>query len=123
MILFEVDAVGITLGEFEGDAPRSIDVNAVARGAEAPERVEIKSRNIHVGWPLCCIQRVEAFKDRTDYLILLTGAPAAGDLVRLVTARAKVVGMAPAVPAASPAGRSMSPASMARPGGSRATGC
>ena len=63
MILFEVDAVGITLGEFEGDAPRSIDVNAVARGAEAPERVEIKSRNIHVGWPLCCIQRVEAFKD------------------------------------------------------------
>jgi hypothetical protein len=48
MVLFEIDAGGVFAVEFEGDAPRSIDVDSIARRIETPKRVEVETGQIHV---------------------------------------------------------------------------
>jgi hypothetical protein len=47
MVLFEIDAVGLAVFEFEGDAPRSIDVDRIAFRIEALQGMEVEARNVH----------------------------------------------------------------------------
>ena len=47
MILFEIDAAGFAIFEFEGDAPGSIDVNRIAPRVESVQRMKVEARNVH----------------------------------------------------------------------------
>ena len=58
MILLEVDLQGITVLEFEGNAPRAIHVNGIPLWF-AVKSVKIKSRNVHILWQDRAIQSVE----------------------------------------------------------------
>ena len=48
MILLEIDRESIALVEFEGNAPRAIDMNRVAKRNEAAKRMKIEARQVHV---------------------------------------------------------------------------
>ena len=48
MILFEVDATGIAFFEFECDAPRSIDIDRIARRFEASQGMEFEVGDVHL---------------------------------------------------------------------------
>ena len=48
MILLEIDPVRITVPEFEGKAPRSVDMYAVARRLEAAQSVKVESGQAHL---------------------------------------------------------------------------
>src|ERR671912_989020 len=48
MVLLEVDTHSVAVFEFKGEAPRAIDVNAVPRGAETVQRMEVEPRQVHV---------------------------------------------------------------------------
>jgi len=41
MVLLQIDAEGVTVFEFEGDAPWPVDVNAIAGGVEASQRMKV----------------------------------------------------------------------------------
>jgi hypothetical protein len=47
MVLLEIDAKRVAILELECDAPRPIDMNAIAE-RRAPKRVEIEAGNVHV---------------------------------------------------------------------------
>ena len=47
MILFEVDAPGVAILEFERDAPRSIYMDRIAQWFEASQGMEIKAGDVH----------------------------------------------------------------------------
>jgi hypothetical protein len=50
MILLEIDAIRIAVLELEGDAPWSVDMDGITGRGEAPQRVEVETRQIHVVW-------------------------------------------------------------------------
>jgi hypothetical protein len=47
MVLFEINAAGLAVFEFEGDAPRSIDVDRIAFRIEPLQGMEVEARNVH----------------------------------------------------------------------------
>jgi hypothetical protein len=47
MVLLEIDAAGFAIFEFEGDAPRSIDVDRIALRIEALQGMKVEARNVH----------------------------------------------------------------------------
>jgi len=47
VILFEVDATGVAIFEFERDTPRSIYMDRIARWFEASQGMKIKAGDIH----------------------------------------------------------------------------
>ena len=59
MILLEVDLAGIAALEFEGQAPGAVDVNGVAPGLEAFQRVEIKARQVYLPGTPAASRRIE----------------------------------------------------------------
>jgi hypothetical protein len=48
VVLLEIDATGFAILEFEGDAPRSIDVDRIARRIEPVQRVKVEAWDIHL---------------------------------------------------------------------------
>lgn len=66
MILLEIDLKGVTVPKLECDAPRTIDMEGVARRPEAAKRMEIIPRNIHAFGIRRSIQR---FKPANDTLV------------------------------------------------------
>ncbi len=73
MILFEVDATGVTV--FERNAPRSVDMDRIARRFEASQGVEIKAGDIHFFRPHNDVQAVQSAQDARLHLgINLSGA-------------------------------------------------
>jgi hypothetical protein len=47
MVLFEIDATGLAVFEFEGDAPWSIDVDRIALGIEPLQGMKVEARDVH----------------------------------------------------------------------------
>jgi hypothetical protein len=47
VILFEVDPARVAVLEFEGDAPRSVHMDRIARRLEAPQGIEIEPGDVH----------------------------------------------------------------------------
>src|SRR5258708_1274147 len=47
MVLLEIDPTGFAILEFEGDAPRSIDVDRIALRIEPLQGMKVEARNIH----------------------------------------------------------------------------
>jgi hypothetical protein len=62
MILLEIQHMGVAIAEFEGDAPRAIDVNREAGRIEAPQLMEVEAGDVHVFGPAGCIKGIKAFK-------------------------------------------------------------
>ena len=60
MILLEIDSQSISGIEFEGDAPRTIDVDRVAGWNKTSQGMEIKPRQIHLLRRGSDIQAIEA---------------------------------------------------------------
>jgi hypothetical protein len=58
MVLFQIDAVSVTVLELEGDAPRPVDVGAIALRLPA-QRVEVEAGDIHIPGNFRNVQRVE----------------------------------------------------------------
>ena len=48
MVLFEIDAEGVSGIEFKGYASRAIDMNRITGGNETFEDMEIKPRKVHL---------------------------------------------------------------------------
>ncbi|CAI2936259.1 protein of unknown function [Aminobacter niigataensis] len=59
MVLLEIDAGGVCAVEFECDAPRAVHMDGVARRVEAFQRVEVKTRQVHVFRLLGHVQTVK----------------------------------------------------------------
>jgi hypothetical protein len=68
MILFEIDAAGFAILEFESDAPGSVDVNRIPRGIEPVQGMKVEAGNVHFIRP---DRDVEAIKPREDTLMHL----------------------------------------------------
>ena len=66
MVLFEINAVGIAIFEFECDATWSIDMNRIARWVESLKRVKVEAGNIHF---LRLHGNVETIQPRKDSLM------------------------------------------------------
>jgi hypothetical protein len=47
VILFEIDAAGLAVFEFERDAPRSIDVDRIAFRIEPLQGMKVEARDVH----------------------------------------------------------------------------
>jgi hypothetical protein len=47
MILLEVNATGLAIFEFEGDTPRSIDVNRITPRIKSLQGMKVEARNVH----------------------------------------------------------------------------
>jgi hypothetical protein len=60
MILLEVDTQRVAILEFEGDTPRTVDVDRVSSRAIAMKSMKVESRNIHVRGSTGPIKSVEA---------------------------------------------------------------
>jgi hypothetical protein len=48
VVLLEIDAAGFAVFEFEGDAPRPIDVNRKALRIESLQGMKVEARNVHL---------------------------------------------------------------------------
>src|SRR4030088_1204355 len=48
MVLSEINAASIAVFEFEGDAPRSIDVNRIAPRIEPLQGMKVEARNVNL---------------------------------------------------------------------------
>src|SRR4029077_1513931 len=66
VILLEIDAEGVSVLEFESDAPRSIHVDRIARWPEASQRMKVEPGNVHFRR---ADRRVEAVKPRENTLL------------------------------------------------------
>ena len=47
MVLLEIDAAGLAIFEFEGNAPRSIDVDRIAFRIESLQRMKVEAPDVH----------------------------------------------------------------------------
>ena len=47
MVLFEIDATGLAIFEFKGNAPWSIDVDRIALWVEPMQRMKIEAWDVH----------------------------------------------------------------------------
>lgn len=68
MVLLEIDADSVSRVEFEGDAPRSVDMNRVAGWNEAFQCVKIQPREVHLLRRRRGVQPVEADQDAFVHL-------------------------------------------------------
>src|SRR5690348_4403484 len=68
MVLLEVDADGISSVELKGDTPWPIDVDRIARWAEAVQGVEVEPRQVHFLGALRHIQSIQAHEDALLHL-------------------------------------------------------
>jgi len=66
VILLKVDVGRIAVAEFEGDAPRAVDVDRVALGIEATERVEIETSKVQL---LNISDRIQAIEPGNDAFV------------------------------------------------------
>lgn len=63
MILLEVHVVSITIAKFEGNAPRTIDVDRKARWIETLERVKIVATDIQIVSRANRVQPIQSDRD------------------------------------------------------------
>ena len=63
MILPEIQHMGVAIAEFEGDAPRAVDMDRVTGGDVAPQRVKVETRQVHILWHGRSIQHIQPPQD------------------------------------------------------------
>src|SRR5260370_40623158 len=63
MILFEIDAAGVAIFEFERDAPRSIDVDRITFRIEPLQGMKVETRDVHFLSPDGNLETVEPRKN------------------------------------------------------------
>ena len=68
MVLLEIDAESISGVKFEGDAPRTIDVNRVAGRNKIFQGMKIKTRKVHLFRRGCGIQAIKTDQDALVHL-------------------------------------------------------
>jgi len=76
VILLEIDAESIPRVEFEGNAPRTIDVDRVAGGNKPFQGMKIKPGKIHLFRRICGIQAIKADQDALVHLAIDLCRPA-----------------------------------------------
>ena len=59
MILLEINSSSLSLFKLEGDAPRAVDMNRIARRFVAPQSMEVEAREVKVRWFCRRIESVE----------------------------------------------------------------
>jgi hypothetical protein len=69
VVLFIVYAASASIPEFEGDAPRPVDVNRVANWLSA-QRVEVETKQIHFVGVDCSVQLIEPSQDSFLHLFV-----------------------------------------------------
>jgi hypothetical protein len=76
VILLEIYPKGVAIFEFERDTPWSIHMDRVSHRFEAPQRMEIKARNVHFFRPHGDVQAIQAAQDARMHLrVDLPGPP------------------------------------------------
>jgi hypothetical protein len=63
VVLFEINAVGMAIFEFECDAPWSINMDRIAGWIESLERVKVEAGNVHFVRPHRNVQAIQSPKD------------------------------------------------------------
>jgi hypothetical protein len=76
VVLLEINADSIPRIEFEGNAPRTIDVDCVAGGNKTFQGMKIKPGKIHLFRRICCIQAIKADQDALVHLDIDLRRPA-----------------------------------------------
>ena len=68
MVSLEIDADSISRFDFEGDAPRTVDVDGVAGGDKTFQGMKVKPGKVHLFRRSCRIQAIEADQDALVHL-------------------------------------------------------
>jgi hypothetical protein len=63
MILLQVNFVGVTVSKLECDTPRAVHMDRVARRFKTPQRMELRSSEVHV---LCTPGLIETVQQTQD---------------------------------------------------------
>jgi hypothetical protein len=68
MALLKIDAAGFAVFEFEGDAPRSIDVDGIALRIEAVQGMKVEAWNVHFLGPDGDVETVQPCENALMHL-------------------------------------------------------
>src|SRR5215212_8586053 len=68
VVLLEIDPDRVAVLKFEGDAPRTVDMNGVAGRVKAVQGVEIEAGQVHVLRPFRDIQAIKPSQDASMHL-------------------------------------------------------
>jgi hypothetical protein len=68
VVLLEIDAESISRVDFEGDAPRTIDVDGVTGGNKTFQDMKIKPGKVHLLRRSCGIQAIKTDQDALVHL-------------------------------------------------------
>jgi len=66
MVLFEINAAGFAVFEFEGDTPRPIDVDRIASRIKPLQGMKVEAWNVHLFGSDC---NIETVKTRENALV------------------------------------------------------
>ena len=91
MILFEIDLMGIPLCEREGDAPRSIHMDAITVPVDTLQLVKIETRNVYVGRLFSCIKGVEPLHDSSVQTFVYLASSAVPKLCQFLMAEVLII--------------------------------
>ncbi len=76
MVLFKIDMESIATLELKSHTPRSVDMDGVARRAEALQRVEVVTGMVHVGDPGGRIEPIKSDENAlVEFGVYLAGFP------------------------------------------------
>jgi len=59
MVLLKIDPSSLSFVKLEGDTPRPVDMNRIARWAMTAQSMKVEARQIQVRYLRCGIKRVE----------------------------------------------------------------
>jgi hypothetical protein len=82
MVLFEIDAAGVAILEFESDAPRPIDMDRIARRIESLQRMKIKAWEVHFLGATGNVETIQSCKNASMHLRIDLGTFAFGPKLR-----------------------------------------
>ena len=70
MVLLEIDATSFAILEFEGNAPRSIDVDRIPLRVESLQGMKVEARDVHFLGPDGDIQTIEPGENALMHLCI-----------------------------------------------------
>ena len=82
MVLLKIDAAGFAIFEFEGDAPRSIDVDRITLRIESLQGMKVEARNAHFLGSNRDVETIEPCENALMHLRIDLRTPALGPQFR-----------------------------------------
>jgi hypothetical protein len=82
MVLLKIDTAGFAVLEFEGDAPRSIDVDGIALWIESLQGMKVEAWNVHFFGSDSDVETIQPRENAFVHLRIDLRTPALGPKLR-----------------------------------------